>query len=333
MLTKWCGLGALKLCALWAGLALGLVSASGAWAQGAFPNKPIRLIVATVPGGTTDLIARIAADGLSQQTGVSVVVENRGGATGSLALDFVMKSPADGYNLLVAANGNLLIKPFMDKSSGFDPATDLSPVFITSDSPHLIVVGKNVPVADMRSFVAYGKANPGKIFYGSAGLGTQPHISVSQLAKLTGMQVTHIPYKGLGSAMNDFLGGRLQVMSTSLGTVLPYIKGGEVKVLAVSGKRRLAALPDVPTAAEAGVPGWSMSAWFGIFAHKNTPPELVKLLNDKLNLAFEDPKIRQKVFEVGGELVTDGPAALVERIRAEHKTYIQLFKEGVITLE
>jgi len=333
MLTKWCGLGALNLCALWAGLALSLVSASGAWAQGAFPNKPIRLIVATVPGGTTDLIARIAADGLSQQTGVSVVVENRGGATGSLALDFVMKSPADGYNLLVAANGNLLIKPFMDKTSGFDPATDLSPVFITSESPHLIVVGKNVPVADMRSFVAYGKANPGKIFYGSAGLGTQPHISVSQLAKLTGMQVTHVPYKGLGSAMNDFLGGRLQVMSTSLGTVLPYIKGGEVKVLAVSGKRRLAALPDVPTGAEAGVPGWSMSAWFGIFAHKNTPPELVKLLNDKLNLAFEDPKIRQKVFEVGGELVTDGPAALVERIRAEHKTYVQLFKEGVITLE
>ena len=333
MLSKWCGLGALNLCALWAGLALSLVSASGAWAQGAFPNKPIRLIVATVPGGTTDLIARIAADGLSQQTGVSVVVENRGGATGSLALDFVMKSPADGYNLLVAANGNLLIKPFMDKSSGFDPATDLSPVFITSDSPHLIVVGKNVPVADMRSFVAYGKANPGKIFYGSAGLGTQPHISVSQLAKLTGMQVTHVPYKGLGSAMNDFLGGRLQVMSTSLGTVLPYIKGGEVKVLAVSGKRRLAALPDVPTAAEAGVPDWSMSAWFGIFAHKNTPPELVKLLNDKLNLAFEDPKIRQKVFEIGGELVTDGPAALVERIRAEHKTYVQLFKEGVITLE
>jgi tripartite-type tricarboxylate transporter receptor subunit TctC len=115
--------------------------------------------------------------------------------------------------------------------------------------------------------------------------------------------------------------------------VRPYIKGGEVKALAVSGKRRLAALPDVPTAVEAGVPGWSMSAWFGIFAPKNTPPELVKLLNDKLNLAFEDPKIRQKVFDVGGEVVTDSPAALVERIRAEHKTYIQLFKEGVITLE
>jgi len=302
-------------------------------AQTPFPNRPIRLIVDSVPGGTTDLMARIAADGLSQQTGVSVVVENRAGATGTVAMDFVMKSPADGYTLLVCANGNLLIKPFMDKTSGFDPATDLSPVFITSDSPHLIVVGKNIPVNDMSSFVAYGKANPGKIFYGSAGLGSQPHISVSQLGKLTDVQVTHVPYKGLGGAMTDFLAGRLQVMSTSLGTVRPYIKGGEVKALAVSGKRRLAALPNVPTAAEAGVPDWSMSAWFGIFAPKNTPPELVKLLNDKLNLAFEDPKIRQKVFDVGGEVVTDSPAALVERIRAEHKTYIQLFKEGVITLE
>jgi tripartite-type tricarboxylate transporter receptor subunit TctC len=148
-------------------------------AQSAYPNRQIRMVVDSVPGGTTDLMARIAADGLSQQLGMSVMVENRAGATGSVAMDFVMKSPADGYTLLVCANGNLLIRQFLDRGSSFDPVNDFAPVFITSESPHLIVVGKTVPVNDIAGLIAYGKANSGKIFYGSAGLGTQPHISIS----------------------------------------------------------------------------------------------------------------------------------------------------------
>ena len=300
-------------------------------AQTSFPSKPIRMVVDSVPGGTTDLLARIAADGLSQQFGIGIIIDNKAGATGNLALDYVMKSSADGYTLLVCANGNLLIKPFMDTGSNFNPITDISPVFNTAELPHLIVIPSSLSIKDMSNFIAYGKANAGKVFYGSAGIGSQPHISGSQFSRLTDIKSEHIPYKGMGSAMSDILAGRLQFMSAAYGTVRSYVKSGDLRPLAVASKKRISALPDVPTATELGLSGWEMSAWFGIFAPKGTSTEITKTLNEKFQVVFDDPKVRQKMVEIGAEPVGGSISTFSDRVKSDFKTYGQVIKESGIS--
>ncbi len=300
-------------------------------AQNSYPTKPIRMVVDSVPGGTTDLLARIAADGLSQQFGIGIIIDNKAGATGNLALDYVMKSPVDGYTLLVCANGNLLIKPFMETGTNFNPMTDISPVFNTAELPHLIVIPSSLSIKDMSNFIAYGKANAGKVFYGSAGIGSQPHISGSQFSRLTDIRSEHIPYKGMGSAMSDILAGRLQFMSAAYGTVRSYVKSGDLKPLAVASKKRISALPDVPTATEVGLPGWEMSAWFGIFAPKGTNSEITKSLNEKFQVVFDDPKVRSKMIEIGAEPVGGSILTFADRIKSDYKTYGQVIKESGIS--
>jgi tripartite-type tricarboxylate transporter receptor subunit TctC len=305
----------------------------GAHAQGAFPNRSIRLVVDSPPGGSTDLLGRIAAEGLSQKLGVAVVVENKAGATGGMASEFVVKSPADGYTLLFCSNGNLMTRPFLERGFTLNPVTDIAPVFNAAELPHVLVVPGSMQVKDLRGFIAYGKANPGKIFYGSAGTGSQPHIAISQLGQLAGMKVEHVPYKGLGAAMTDLLAGRLQAMSAGLGTIRPYLKGGELKPLAVASKTRLSGLPEVPTSAEAGLPGWEMSAWFGIFAPKGTHPEVVRLLNERLQAVFDEPAVRQKLADIGAEPVGGSIQSFGERVRADYRMYGQMIKDSGIKLD
>ncbi len=304
-----------------------------AFSQSAYPNRPIKLIVDAPPGGVTDLLARWTAEGLAQKLGVPVLVENKAGATGGVATEFVMKSAADGYTLLICSNGNLLTKPFLERGLTFDPVNDLAPIFNTGEVPHVLAVPASVPAKDLAGFIAYAKANPGKVFYGSAGTGSQPHISVSQFGRVTGLQLEHVPYKGLGAAMTDLLAGRLQIMSAGVGTVRPYLKGGELKILAVGAKKRLSAIPEVPTSAEAGVPGWEMSAWFGIFAPKATSPEVLRTLNEKLQAVFDDAKVRQKLVDIGAVPVGGSIASFAERIRSDYSTYGQIIKESGIKLD
>ncbi len=315
-------------------LVMGTVTLSkDAHAQAAFPNRPIRLVVDAPPGGSTDLLGRIAAEGLSQKLGVAVVVENKPGATGGVASEFVVKSPADGYTLLFCSNGNIMSRPFLEHGIAFNPVTDLAPVFNAAELPHVLVVPGSMPVKDLRGFIAYGKANPGKIFYGSAGTGSQPHIAISHLAQLAGMKVEHVPYKGLGAAMIDLLAGRLQAMSAGLGTIRPYLKGGELRPLAVASKTRLSGLPEVPTSAEAGLPGWEMSAWFGIFAPKGTNPEVIRILNERLQAVFDEPAIKQKLADIGAEPVGGSIQSFSERVRTDFRMYGQMIKESGIKLD
>ena len=314
-------------------LALALVLAVPAWSQENYPSHGIRLIIDTSPGGVTDLFGRLMADGLSQKTGQTVVVDNKPGASGNLAIDFLVRSPPDGYTIMIASGGGLVVKPFMEKGLAFDVMADLVPVFNVAEVAHILVVPASVPVKDIGEFIAWAKAQPGKVYYGSAGVGSPPHLSMELFAKVTDLKLVHVPYKGVGGAMPDLLAGRVQIMSMALGSARPYLKTGQLKPLVTGAAQRLTNLPDVPTATEAGIGGWTMSAWFGVFAPRDTPSEIVHTLNEKLQSVLEDPRVRQRLLDVGGEPLGGSAEAFAERYRADYRMWGQFLKETGIRQE
>jgi tripartite-type tricarboxylate transporter receptor subunit TctC len=304
-----------------------------AFAQGSYPTRPIRLVVDTSPGGITDILGRLSAEGLAQKLGQTVVVENKPGASGNVAIEFVARSPADGYTLMICAGGNLVVKPFLEHSLPFDPMKDLVPVFNVAEAPHILVVPASLPAVGLAEFIAHAKASPDKIYYGSAGIGSPPHLSMELFARLAGLKLVHVPYKGIGNALPDMIAGRVQVMSMSLGSARPYLKSGQIRALAAAAKQRLAGLPEVPTSAQAGLPGWEMSAWFGIFAPRDTAPEIVRLLNEQMQAVIDEPRSKQRLFEIGAEAV-GGPAdAFAERFRSDNRMWGQVIRESGIKLE
>jgi tripartite-type tricarboxylate transporter receptor subunit TctC len=308
------------------------LSAALACAQ-SYPSRSIRLVVDTSPGGITDILARLSAEGLGQRLGQSIVVDNKPGASGNVATEFLVRSAPDGYTLMIGAAGNLAVKPFLEQSVPFDPLSDLAPVFNVAEAAHLLVVPASILARDLAQFIAYAKANPGKVNYGSAGIGSPPHLSLELFARLASVQLVHVPYKGIGNALPDMLAGRLQAMSISLASARPYLKSGQIRPLAAAARQRLAGLPDVPTSAEAGLPGWEMSAWFCVFAPKGTPPEIIRLINQHMQALIDEPKARQRLFEIGAE-PGGGPAeAAAERLRSDYRMWGQLIKEAGIKLE
>jgi tripartite-type tricarboxylate transporter receptor subunit TctC len=311
-----------------------LAPAAQALAQGVYPARTIRLVVDTSPGGVTDIFARMAADGLASRVGQAVVVDNRPGSSGDLAIDYMQKAAPDGYTLMIAAGGNLLIKPFLKRAQAIDPLADFVPVFNFAEAPHILVVPGTLPVKNLAEFIAYARANQGKISYGSAGTGSPPHLAVELLGLLAGLQqMVHVPYKGVGPALPDLIAGRLQVMSISVGSARPYLKGGTLRPLAAGSKHRLAVLPDVPTSAEAGLPGWEMAAWFGVFGPKDTGPQIVRVLNEKLQAVIEDPKTKQRLQEIGAEPIGGPQSTFVERVRADFRMLGRLVKDTGVKLE
>jgi len=302
-----------------------------AHAQEPYPSRGIRLVIDTSPGGVTDLFGRLIAEALSQKFPQGVFVENKPGASGNLAIDFVVRAPADGYTLMIASGGGLVAKPFMEKGLAFDVMTDLVPVFNFAQTPHILVVPAMVPAKDMAEFIAYAKANP--LHFGSAGIGSPPHLSMELFAKVAGLKMTHVPYKGVGGALPDLLAGRVQVMSMALGSARPYLKDGRLRPLATGAKQRLGSLPDVPTSAEVGLPEWQMTAWFGVFAPRGIAAETVRFLNQNLQTVLDEPKTRQRLFEVGGEPIGGSAESFAERYRADHLMWGQFIKETGIRTE
>ena len=302
-----------------------------AHAQDQYPGRGIRLVIDTSPGGVTDLFGRMAAEGLSQRFPQGVFVDNKPGASGNLAIDFLVRSAPDGYTLMFASGGGLVVKPFLERGLTFDVMNDLVPVFNFAQTPHILVVPQAVPAKDMAEFIAYAKNHT--LAYGSAGFGSPPHLSMALFAKVAGLKMLHVPYKGVGGAMPDLLAGRVQVMSVALGSARPYLKDGRLRPLAAGAKQRLRGLPEVPTSAEAGVPGWEMSAWFGLFAPRGTPPETVRLLNEKLQAVLEDPKTSQRLLEAGADPIGGSSESFAERYRADHRMWGEFIRETGIKTE
>ncbi len=298
-----------------------------------YPGRTIRLVAGTAPGGITDYLARMSAEGLAARLGAQVVVENKAGATGNLAIEHVAKSAPDGYTLLLVAGGNVVITPFLYGSLPFDPLNDIVPVFNVAGAPQLLVVPGLLPVKDLRDFIALAKANPGAMNYASAGLGSTTHLAADHFARLAGLQMVHVPYKGTGPALADLVAGRVQMLSVGLGPVQAHLKSGALKALAAASKARLAALPQVPTSAEAGLPGYEMTTWFGIFAPKGTSPEIVHLLNARMQAVIDEPKTKKRLLDSGIEPIGGSVQAFAELVRSDTRAWERVVRASGVKLD
>src|SRR6266513_827075 len=323
-------IGSIRLVVLLAGALI--LGAALAQSPG-YPARTIRLVAGTAPGGITDYLARMSAEGLAVQLGAQVVVENKAGATGNLAIEHVAKSAPDGYTLLLVAGGNVVITPFLYGSLPFDPLRDIVPVFNVADAPQLLVVPGTLPVNDLREFIALARANPGKMNYASAGPGSTTHLAADHFARLAGVRLVHVPYKGTGPALTDLVAGRVQMLSVGLASVQTHLKSGALKALAAAAKTRLAALPQVPTSAEAGLPGWEMTTWFGIFAPKGTSPGIVRLVNSKMQAVIDDSKARQRLLESGLSPVGGSVEAFAELVRSDARAWERVVRASGVKLD
>ena len=287
-------------------LALGLaatLAAPAVHAQ-AFPNKPLKLIVNFPPGGAADVIGRALAQQLGEQLKQQVVVENRPGANGNIGADAVAKSPADGYTLLMSSGGSMTVNPFLYTKMPFDAERDLLPVASVAKVLVFLMTHPSVPVNSFAEFVAYAKANPGKLSFGSPGIGSSPHLATEMFKRQAGFQATHVPYKGAAPALTDLLAGQLQFMFDP-GPGLRHAKDGKLKLLAVGSPKRSSQVPEVPTLAEGGMAGFDADTTFGMYAPGGTPAALVTQLHDEINKALATPKVLEVIKGIGGE-----PAAL-----------------------
>ena len=298
-----------------------------------YPVRPIRLVAATSPGGITDYLARTAAAGLTPAIGQTVVVDNRPGATGTVALELVAKSAPDGHTLLMVASGNIVITPFLYRSLAIDPVNALTPVFNMAGAPQLLVVTGSLPVKDLREFIALAKASPSSLNYASAGPGSTTHLAADHFARLARVQLIHVPYKGVGPALADLMAGRVQMLSVGLGPVQSHLKSGALKALVVASNQRLDAMPELPTSAEAGLPGYEMTTWFGIFAPKGVDPKIVQLLNARLQAVIDEPRTRKSLLDAGIEPIGGSAQSFAERVRADYRLWERLVKESGVKLE
>jgi tripartite-type tricarboxylate transporter receptor subunit TctC len=297
------------------------------------PAKTIRIVAATSAGGITDFLARLVAERLSPLVGQPVVVENRAGATGNVAIEFVARAPADGATLLVVAGGNIVIAPFLYRSLPVDAMTELAPVFNIAEAPQLLVVPGSLPAKDLREFIALARSRPDTINYASAGIGSTTHLAADHFARLAGVRLVHVPYKGTGPALGDLIAGRVHMLSVGLEPVRSHLKSGALRALAVGSKKRLAAAPDIPTSAEAGLPGWEMTTWFGTFAPTGTDARVVEALNARLQSVIDDPRVRQRLVDSGIDPLGGSVREFAERVRADYRAWGEIVKASGVKID
>ena len=304
----------LQVCAV--ALLFAALCASGTQAQ-TYPNKPVRVIVGFPPGGGVDITARVIASALSDLWGISVLVDNRPGATGSIGTEIAAKANPDGYTLLLCNISSHAIHPARYKKLPYDHIKDFAPISLVGATPNVLVVHPSVPVGSLDEFIAHARANPGKLNYGSSGFGASPHLSIELLKMMTGINIVSVQYKGAALALADVLGGQMQAMVGNLPGPLPMIKAGKVRALGVTSAKRNARAPDVPTFAESGVPGYDVTSWHGLCASAGVPKPILAKLNTDLVKLLNSPSLRQRLAEQGVDAMSSTPEAFAAHIRSE----------------
>lgn len=284
-----------------------LAASAGAGAAENWPVKPIRMVIPFSAGGNTDVVARLIAPHIEKAVGQPVVVENRPGAAGNIAADFVARADADGYTLLMGTVGTQAINYSIYKDIRFKPA-DFTPITLVASVPNVLVVTPSLPVKSVQELIAYGKKNPGKLSFASSGAGSSIHLSGEMFKSRTGVDMVHVPYKGSAAAVTDLVGGQVHLMFDNLPTSLPFIKNGTLRALAVTSAERSTNLPDVPTMAQAGVPDFEAGSWFGVLAPAGTPASIVNKIDQAIEKAMADPDMQKRVVELGAVPTVKGPA-------------------------
>ena len=296
-----------------------------------YPTRPVRWIVPYTPGGGTDITARIMAQWLSERLGQQFVIENKPGAGNNIGTEAAIHSPPDGYTLLLVNPANAINTTLYPRLS-FNFIRDSAPVAGIMRVPNVMEVNPSLPAKTVAEFIAYAKANPGKINWATSGNGTSVHLSGELFKMMTGVEMTNIPYKGSAPALTDLIAGTVQVIFDNMPPSLPHIRAGKLRALAVTTATRSEALPEVPTVAET-VPGYEASAFYGMSAPKGTPPEIIDKLNQEINAALADPKVKARLAELGGILIPGSPADFGKLVAAETDKWAKVIKEGGVSLE
>lgn len=303
-----------------------------AQAQAGFPSKPITMIVPFPPGGPTDLVARVIAQKMSESLGQPVIIDNKGGANGNLGAVMAVKAPADGYTLLYNTS-SITLSPALYKSLSYDVRRDLAPVALVAVVPLALVVAPNVPVNTVKEFIAYAKAHPGKLSYGSAGNGNVTHLGAFQFVQANDIDAVHIPYKGSAPADVDLAGGQIQFMTDTVNSVMAFVRDKRMKMLAVTTSKRMSLFPDVPTLAESGMPGFEVGAWQGLMVPVNTPQPIIQRLNAEVLKALQNPEVRQKLALQGAEPLGSTPEAYGAYVKKELARWATVVKQTGATLD
>jgi tripartite-type tricarboxylate transporter receptor subunit TctC len=313
------------------GLATAMQCSAEAHAQ-AYPSKPLRFIVPFAPAGSTDIFARLIGERLATALGQPVVIENRAGNGGNIGADVVAKSAPDGHTLLMATTGVMAINNALYRNMSFDAAKDLEPVIFIASITNALVVPVDSELKSVGDLLAAAKAAPGKLTFASSGSGASTHMSGELFKLMTGVDLLHVPYKGSGQAMPDLISGRVSMMFENMPGAVSYINAGKLRILAVTGLTRSAAMPQIPTVAESGVPGYESLSWSGIAVAAGTPREVIARLNREVNAILASPDMRQKLAEQGADAVGGSPEAFAEHIRNEREKWARVIRTANIAV-
>jgi tripartite-type tricarboxylate transporter receptor subunit TctC len=320
------GVSVSRICLLIA-VTLALVASSvGAARAQPYPSKPIRFVVPYPAGGPLDTVARLLGQKVSESTRQPVIVDNKPGAGGNIGADAVAKAAPDGYTILMGAVATHAINPYLYASMPYDAARDFIPVTQIASTPNVLVVNPSVPASTVPEFIAYAKANPGKLNFGSGSTGSAGHLAGELFKTMAGVDMTHVPYKGAAPAMNDLIGGQIQLMFDNLASSLAQVRAGRIKALAVTTAKRSALAPQLPTIAESGLPGFDINTWFGLFVPAGTPRGVVERLHAEFTRALAAPDIREKMLNLGAEPVGSTPEQFAAYVRAEAAKYARVVK-------
>jgi len=310
------------------GAMLGAAAGAAAWPARAagYPAKPVHIVVPYTAGGNLDIIGRLVAHMLEQDWQQPVVVENRPGANGNIGTESIVRAAPDGYSLAMVSAGTMTINPFLYTHMGFDPVKQLTCVSQMVSGMMVLSVSPRLPVGSVQELVAYAKANPGKLNFGSGGNGTLSHLSLEMLNTQAGTRITHVPYRGTSLALNDLIGGQIQGMFDTLSTSLPHLKAGRVRGLAVTGAHRSSQAPQLPTIQEAGVPGYVADAWAGLVGPAGLPPDILRALQQATDRVAAHPEFRERVLQAGNEPVKSSPQAFSELVRSDSSKWSRIVR-------